>query len=172
MKLHDLKKRMKSLEEYSAQAGWFESARYDDGTPVAKVAIWQEYGVPERSIPPRPFLRPTIAEKKEEWTKDAAQVVKGVLSGQIDAEQGMTVIAQKAAGDIRQTITQVFEPELSPVTVLLRQWRKEGKDITGKTVGDAARAVAEGQRGEGVTTKPLVDTGHMLATCTGIAVKK
>lgn len=170
MKLTDLKKRMKSLEEYSAQAGWFESARYDDGVPVAQVAIYNEYGTSR--IPPRPFIRPTVESQKGEWTRATGKVVSQVLRGKMSAEQGMTLVAQKAAGDIRQTITQVFEPELSPVTVLLRQWRKEGKDITGKTVGDAARAVAEGQRGEGVTTKPLIDTGHMLATCTGIAVKK
>ena len=161
---------MKSLEEYSAQAGWFESARYDDGVPVAQVAIYNEYGTSR--IPPRPFIRPTVESQKGEWTRATGKVVSQVLRGKMSAEQGMTLVAQKAAGDIRQTITQVFEPELSPVTVLLRQWRKEGKDITGKTVGDAARAVAEGQRGEGVTTKPLIDTGHMLATCTGIAVKK
>lgn len=161
---------MKSLEEYSAQAGWFESARYDDGVPVAQVAIYNEYGTSR--IPPRPFMRPTVESQKGEWARTTGKVVSQVLRGKMSAEQGMTLVAQKAAGDIRQTITQVFEPELSPVTVLLRQWRKEGKDITGKTVGDAARAVAEGQRGEGVTTKPLVDTGHMLATCTGIAVKK
>lgn len=161
---------MKSLEEYSAQAGWFESARYDDGVPVAQVAIYNEYGTSR--IPPRPFMRPTAESQKGEWARTTGKVVSQVLRGKMSAEQGMTLVAQKAAGDIRQTITQVFEPELSPVTVLLRQWRKEGKDITGKTVGDAARAVAEGQRGEGVTTKPLIDTGHMLATCTGIAVKK
>lgn len=161
---------MKSLEEYSAQAGWFESARYDDGVPVAQVAIYNEYGTSR--IPPRPFMRPTAESQKGEWTRATGKAVSQVLRGKMSAEQGMTLVAQKAAGDIRQTITQVFEPELSPVTVLLRQWRKEGKDITGKTVGDAARAVAEGQRGEGVTTKPLIDTGHMLATCTGIAVKK
>ena len=161
---------MKSLEEYSAQAGWFESARYDDGVPVAQVAIYNEYGTSR--IPPRPFMRPTAESQKGEWARTTGKVVSQVLRGKMSAEQGMTLVAQKAAGDMRQTITQVFEPELSPVTVLLRQWRKEGKDITGKTVGDAARAVAEGQRGEGVTTKPLVDTGHMLATCTGIAVKK
>jgi hypothetical protein len=170
LKLHDLKKRMKSLEEYSAQVGWFESARYDDGVPVAQVAIYNEYGTSR--IPPRPFMRPTAESQKGEWARTTGKVVSQVLRGKMSAEQGMTLVAQKAAGDMRQTITQVFEPELSPVTVLLRQWRKEGKDITGKTVGDAARAVAEGQRGEGVTTKPLVDTGHMLATCTGIAVKK
>lgn len=161
---------MKSLKEYSAQVGWFESARYDDGVPVAQVAIYNEYGTSR--IPPRPFMRPTAESQKGEWARTTGKVVSQVLRGKMSAEQGMTLVAQKAAGDMRQTITQVFEPELSPVTVLLRQWRKEGKDITGKTVGDAARAVAEGQRGEGVTTKPLVDTGHMLATCTGIAVKK
>ena len=172
MKLKEVIKRLGELEKVEARAGWFESARYDDGTPVAKVALWQEYGVPERGIPPRPFLRPTIDARTDEWTEDAAQVVKGVLAGKINAEQGMTVIAQKAAADIRQTISRVDSPPLSPITLLLRQWRKDGKTITGRTVGEAAQAVQRGEHAQGVSTQPLNDTGYMIATLTGLAVKK
>lgn len=172
MSIRKLTQRLKELEKVEARAGWFESAKYDDGTPVAKVALIQEYGAPKRSIPPRPFLRPTIAEKKEEWTKDASEVVKGVLFGHLEPEQGMTVIAQKAAADIRQTISKIRNPPLSPVTLLLRQWKKEGREINGRTVGEAAKAVADGKRAEGVSTQPLNETGYMIATCTGIAVKK
>ncbi len=170
MKLTDLKKRMKSLEEYSAQAGWFESARYDNGVPVAQVAIYNEYGTSR--IPPRPFMRPTVESQKQEWARATGKVVSQVLRGKMSAEQGMTLVAQKAAGDIRQTISRVDSPPLSPITLLLRQWRKEGKEITGRTVGEAARAVHRGERAEGVSTQPLNDTGYMIATLTGLAVKK
>nr|DAH26282.1 MAG TPA: virion morphogenesis protein [Caudoviricetes sp.] len=161
---------MKSLEEYSAQAGWFESARYDNGVPVAQVAIYNEYGTSR--IPPRPFMRPTVESQKQEWARATGKVVSQVLRGKMSAEQGMTLVAQKAAGDIRQTISRVDSPPLSPITLLLRQWRKEGKEITGRTVGEAARAVHRGERAEGVSTQPLNDTGYMIATLTGLAVKK
>ena len=168
--LKDLIKRVEEFGKVKAQAGWFESARYDDNTPVASVAMWQEYGTSR--IPPRPFVAPTVEEKREEWERTISEGAKAVAKGTHTAEQVMTVVAQQAAADIRVAISQVRAPELSQVTLLLRQWRQEGMEITGRTVYEAIRAVQEGTRAEGVSTQPLNDTGHMIATLTGIAVKK
>lgn len=49
------------------KVGFFPSSKYEDGTPVAYVAIIQEFGSPEQGIPPRSFMRTTIAEKQNEW---------------------------------------------------------------------------------------------------------
>ena len=49
------------------EVGFFESATYKDGTKVAQVAYWNEYGTP--TIPPRPFFRDAIKEKSKEWLK-------------------------------------------------------------------------------------------------------
>lgn len=168
--LKQLIKRVEEFDKVSGRVGWFESARYDDGKPVAQVAMWQEYGTSR--IPPRPFLNPTAEEKREEWAETISKGAQAVIKGNFTAEQVMTVTAQQAAADIRVAISEVREPELSPVTLLLRKWRKEGREINGTAFYEAVQAVKNGARAEGVSTQPLNDTGYMIATLTGIAVKK
>jgi len=44
------------------RVGIFESAKYEDGTPVAAVAFWNEYGT--ANIPPRPFCISPIRARR------------------------------------------------------------------------------------------------------------
>ena len=54
---------------------------------------------------------------------------------------------------------------LSPITLVLRKWRREGKPITGKTVGEAAAAyAADPTIINGVNADPLQDTGLLAAS--------
>ena len=36
--------------------GFFASAKYQDGTPVAAVAAWHEFGAPKVRLPSRPYF--------------------------------------------------------------------------------------------------------------------
>lgn len=170
MGIKKLKQTIKSFDGVVARAGWFSSARYDDNTPVAQVAMWQEYG--NSQVKPRPFMRPTIMEKTHEWVDYAAQGVRVAVRGDLTAEQVMTALAQKVAGDIRQKIAKTRNPPISAVTHLLRQWRREGVPMGKITVWRAIQAVKKGVRATGVSDQPLNDTGHMISTLTGIAVRK
>ena len=49
--------KLKKIKDARVRVGWFEESKYDDNTPVANVAFWQEYGT-KRGIPERPFMRP------------------------------------------------------------------------------------------------------------------
>lgn len=78
----------------------------------------------------------------------------------------------KAHGDVLDTIAKITSPPLSPITLMARAYRqKYGRDsVTGKTIGEIAGKI-KGQRYDitaaeiaGVSTKPLNDTGHMIAT--------
>lgn len=150
-----------------AQVGWFESAQYDDGTPVAYVATIQENGAPAQGIPPRPTIKPTIEKRKAAWVKLMGQGVKSVVAGNASAEDVLEGVGLQAAGDIRRTLSEVESPKLSPTTILLRKWRREGRVITGKTVGEAAAAVAaDPSLIAGVNADPLNDTGLLIATLT------
>ena len=60
---------------YSGEPGTGEKA----GQSVATVAFWQEYGT-RTNTPPRPFMRNTVAEKKERWAK----ILSGVLMHRAD----------------------------------------------------------------------------------------
>ena len=167
-KLADITKRLSEFDGQVAKIGWFESAKYEDGTPVAYVASIQEYGAPAAAIPPRPFFIPTIEEKKEEWSNSVAKGAKAVIAGRRSATQVLEAVGLKAAGDVRYTISQVRSPPLSKITLLLRKWRREGRKITGKTVGEAADAVAANADVSGVPSQPLNDTGYMITTLTSV----
>jgi hypothetical protein len=139
-----------------AQIGVPSGARYADGTSVAYVAAIQEFGAPAVSIPARPFLKPTIANEKSSWVES---IIEGVKSGQ-NAFDVLDAVGRLAVADIQTTIASIDSPALSPITVLLRKWRNEGRTITGATVGEAARAIADGVD-PGSDNKPLNDTGYL-----------
>lgn len=139
---------LNAMKNPKAEAGWFESAKYPDGTPVAYVATIQEFGSPKNSIPPRPFMRPTLAEKSGEWKALALRGAKAMARGNETIGTVMEKLGSKAAGDIRKTISNVNSPALKDATIKARLSKRANK----KTVGNL--------------TKPLVDTGLMLSTCT------
>lgn len=131
-----------------AQIGWFDTARYEDGTPVAYIATIQEYGYPQGGIPPRSFVRSTIAEKSKDWKEIMRKNARDILYGKKSPAQVLELVALAAEGDIRKTITKITSPALA-ISTLDARWR----------------------RGNG-SDKPLVDSGLMLATLTSVVVEK
>lgn len=148
-----------------AKIGWPSGKAYEDGTSVAYVAAIQNFGVPERGLPPRPMLKPTIEENKDRWAQVGRKLVREVATGDMDAADALDGMGRVAAMDLQATIAQINEPPLSAVTVLLRKWRKAGRTVTGKTVGEAADAIANGIA-PGSDNKPLNDTGYLIASVT------
>lgn len=147
---------VKGLSGAQGKVGWFPSAKYENGTPVALVAVVHEYGSPTKGIPPRPFMRTTAEAKKAEWQRDAHVLAKAVVNGNIEPGAVIEGVAQKAEGDIRRTIGKLSTPVLKPATIAARK-----------------RRLAKGTRvkGNGIT-KPLVDTGYLLNTLTSQVGKK
>lgn len=146
-----------------AQVGFPAGKNYEDGTPVAYVAAIQEFGAPEVKIPPRPFIQPTVKAKSQDWVDLMKAMVPKVGDGGMSAYDVLDAVGRVAVGDIQETISRIESPALSPITVLLRKWRKAGKQVTGRTVGEAARAIDEGVD-PGDDDKPLNDTGLMFAS--------
>lgn len=72
---------LNALKGKSVEAGWFESATYPDGTPVAKVARWNEFGgtinIPATVIEGREAsIFKKIDMKSGEYLNDAQFVTK------------------------------------------------------------------------------------------------
>lgn len=134
---------LRELDGLQAKTGWFETAKYADGTPVAYVATIHEFGYPEGGIPARPFMRPTVAEQGQAWLDMLAKGSKAILTGGATPAGVLEAVALKAAGDVAKTISGVTSPPLSPLTIA----RKKG------------------------ATKPLVDTGQMIQSVTGVVEK-
>lgn len=172
-KWDDVVKRLEDTANLEVAVGWFDSARYDDDTPVAYVAAIQEFGAPRAGIPPRPFLKPCISANEEMWAEKISKGMSAVIAGKITGDQVLDAVGGLAARQLQKQISEVSEPELSDVTLLLRKWRKEGKTITGKTVAEARDLVNKGEADvSGVPTDPLNDTGYMIATVQHLVRKK
>jgi hypothetical protein len=143
------------------RVGFLAGSRYPDGTPVALAAAINEFGAPRARIPARPFFRNMIAAKRGEWPKAIAGLLK---ANDYDAAAALDVTGHAIEGQLRESIAQTFAPPLSPVTLMLRKMKSQDQSlvVTGKTVGEARRRVAAGESTAGVSTKPLVESGHLL----------
>ena len=97
---------------YSGEPGTGEKA----GQSVATVAFWQEYGT-RTNTPPRPFMRNTVAEKKDDWAK---QLSASLLYGRSFAE-ALDAVGKVAVQDIRQTIQKGVPPSSAPSTIAFKK---------------------------------------------------
>ena len=99
------------------EVGFFETAKYEDGTPVAAVAAWNEFGTQrgdDQHIPERPFFRQGLAEAEEKVAEHLAEHVDGEtlrVTETLGDELGEIV-----AGEIVQRIVDLREPENAPST--------------------------------------------------------
>lgn len=123
-----------SLSDKQLKVGFIDGATYPDGTPVAMVAAINEYGNPANNQPPRPFFRNAIAAHETEWSEDIA---RGLGKG-IELEHVLSVVGEKIAGDVVQSISSLMDPPLSAATIASR--KSKGNE----------------------STKPLVDTKVMI----------
>lgn len=147
---------IKGLDGTQGKVGWFESAKYPSGAPVAGVAMVQEYGSATQGIPPRSFFRTTAADKQGEWKQVAEQVSRRVIHGEMQPSAVVEALALKGEGDVRAKISEITDPPLKDATIEARKRRNAKGRKDGK--GEAS-------------SKPLVDSGLMLATLTSQVTK-
>lgn len=142
----------------NVKAGFLEDKEYPDGTNVATVAYWNEFGT--KSSPARPFMRNTIAKNQGEWGKDFGEVLKA-LNG--DIAGALRVMGQEIEGQIREEITSGDFAENSITTNILKDRFPKG----GYTFDDFLQAHADAMAGQTAPSgKPLVWSGLMLQSVT------
>lgn len=129
-----LERRLREISETVAsgaelRVGFLSTATYPDGKYVASVAAWQEFGT-GRGIPPRPFFRGMIKRNSALWPSEVGSLL---TSHNYDATVTLSLMGERIAGQLRQSITELVSPPLAAATA-----RRKG------------------------FSKPLVDTGHML----------
>ncbi len=156
-----LENALKNLQSKVCKVGWIDGAKYpstkDEPNPpfVAEVVVSNEFGRPSRNVPARPFIRPTIIRDKNIWEKIGSDGAKKVLKNQLKIEDVLDAIGSKAAAGIRESIRKVYSPALAQSTILKRIERSSKlSKIKGRISYQSL----------GNVTKPLIDTGLMLAT--------
>lgn len=112
---------MKALEEIARKmgvgevaVGFMEGATYPNGTPVAGVAFWNEYGVPSHGQPPRPFFRNMIAKESDTWPKKMAALAKAY---NYDGAQVLALMGKDIKGALQQSINDLQSPKLADSTI-------------------------------------------------------
>lgn len=179
--LEALKRTLESIQKKETKVGFFDTANYPDGTPVAYVATIQEFGY--GPIPPRPFMRPAQEQNKDKWLKNLARATKAAIDGKIDIIDALEQVGKVAAGDVQKAIKAVQDPPLSPLTLLLRKHKKgaDPEKIGGKLVGQYAKQASfmgpqpkqkKSETLSGVSTKPLIDEGLMFQSVTSAVVDR
>ena len=140
-----LEKLADQIKKSKLEVGFFESATYPDGTPVAYVAAIQEFGNPAGNIPSRPFFRNAISQNDGGWKDLANKAISAVVEGRMELNQALNQMGLKMSADVKDSITDGSYEALKQSTLDARQSRK---------------------RTQGVASKPLIDTGQMLQSVT------
>ena len=99
------------------EVGFFETAKYQNGVPVAAVAAWNEFGVSQEAkkilgaIPSRPFFREAIRNNKDKVKKILADA--DVLADKNVLEK----VGEHMKGEITKSIVSGDWAPNAPYTV-------------------------------------------------------
>lgn len=99
--------------------GFMENATYPDGTPVAAVAFWNNYGTSTSLA--RPFFSNMIEEEKPTWGKKVAAGLKA-MDG--DGEKVLGAMGLDIQGALIQSIRDFKDPPNAPYTVKKKGFNK------------------------------------------------
>ena len=124
-------KRKQPIE--AIDVGFFKTAAYDNGTPVATVAMAHNFGVPERSLPERPFFTQAIDRAKP--------MLRQVLRAGLDSRT--MKVDRRLAGLLGQTMQDQIKLQI--------------KALKEPDLAESTKARRKG----GPPYNPLIDTGHM-----------
>lgn len=140
--------------------GFLEGQTYPDGTPVAAVAFWNEFGHSGRfPSPPRSFFRSLIAKEGKDWNKEMAKQFKLT---DYNTDLTLNRMGEWIKGQLQESITKITEPALSHTTLVLRhRFWSHPEDIRFKDVLSALSA-PESEEASETQAKPLVWTKFMI----------
>lgn len=132
---------MKKAQRTEVAVGILEGSQ-SDGVSIAEYATANEFGTD--NIPSRPFMATAFDENLPKINADFKKQGELMAQGHRTANAALTVIGQKHAGRIQNTITgRDFLPRLSPVTVKA----KKGSEKTLVDTGAMVNAVQISIRG-------------------------
>jgi len=110
----------------SLKVGIMSDATYPDGTMVAAVAAFNEFGTTRKKTdakgnvvlvqhsPPRPFLRGCIAEHSPEWPGQIARVLEAT---NYDTAATLEMIGELIEGQVKMSIRNFTDPPNAPSTI-------------------------------------------------------
>lgn len=116
-----LDKIAKRMGDGEVSVGFMEGATYPDGTSVAGVAFWDEFGIPSHGQPPRPFFRNMIAKESPGWGRKLAGALKFT---NYDGNKALGIMGADIKGALQQSINDFTTPGLAPSTIAAKGFAK------------------------------------------------
>lgn len=104
----------KSMGGGAVQVGFMEGATYPDGTPVAAVAYWNEFGVPSHGQPPRPYFRGMVEKESPSWSGKMGYLAK--VTG-YDGPKVLALMGEDIEGALKQSINDFSDPGNAESTI-------------------------------------------------------
>lgn len=115
-----------------------------DGASIAEYATYNEYGTDK--IPSRPSMRTAFDENVADVARDMDHHGAQVMTGAITTRQALTIIGQKHADRIKNTITgRDFLPKLADSTIAAKRGSTKTLVDTGAMV-NSIHPVVRGRR--------------------------
>lgn len=128
-----IKREVERAQRREVAVGILQGSNDSEGTSIAEYATYNEFGTED--VPSRPFMAMSFDENVAAINSDFQRQSKRLVTGEVTAEQALTIIGQKHAGRVQNVITgRDILPALAPSTIAA----KKG------------------------STKTLVDTGAMV----------
>lgn len=118
-----LRRLVSQLKESYVTVGVHEGAgEYEDGTLVAEVALWNEFGT--ETIPARSFIRSTLNENATQINAWRREVLAKVLKGEITVRRALETIGYRLRELVKNKINSNVPPPNAPSTVAKK--KREG----------------------------------------------
>ena len=117
VKLNELKGKLDKAKK--VRVGFLEGATYPDGTAVAQVAFWNEYGTD--TAPPRPFFRDMIKAKSGTWSAGVAVQLK---ANNMDVGKALNLAGMGIKDQLVDSINEFSTPENAAATVAKKGFNK------------------------------------------------
>ena len=96
----------------SVNVGFMSNATYPDGTYVAEVAFYNEFGTSK--IPSRPFFRNMIAQQSPGW---AMRMAKAAKYYSYDGHSILSAMGESISEELKQSIIDFDTPSNAPYTI-------------------------------------------------------
>lgn len=144
-KLREVLKRSKGA--YVTVGIHSDAGAYEDGTPVFKVALWNEFGT--KTAPERSFFRSTLHEKTEQINRWREEAIQNILEKGWTPERALEMLGFRVKVLIQNKIKSNVPPPNAPSTIAAKQH-------AGVSPKSGFKAGFEGR------TSTLINSGLML----------
>ena len=137
-----IKRELERAKGREVAVGILQGSVDSEGASIAEYATYNEFGTDD--VPSRPFMAMSFDENVAAINSDFQRQSKRLVTGEVTAEQALTIIGQKHAGRVQNTITgRNILPALAPSTIAA----KNGSTKTLVDTGAMANAVQIEVRG-------------------------